>query len=470
MKARIIFILLLLFAAPSYGAELPAAAAPAAQHGNLASMYFWGWGVKRDYAQAMSLWLKAAGAGDPVAVFNIGEMYEDGWGVKRDYAEAIKWFRRAAYMGNPNAERNIGEAYSGGFGVKQDPAEAAKWYRQAAAQGDYIAQLSIGGMYARGEGGLKQDAVQAYMWLDLAAKAKITTPADEAPALVETFDSSIGLYAARQRDALAAKMAPADIAEAQRLVAAWKPSTFQPPSAAALAAHAFEESDAAVTFHDYQAALQLLAPLALQGNARAQEKIGTLYANGQDGANRNYPVAMQWFQKAAAQNYARAQVDIGWMYENGWGVQRDYTEAVKWFRKAAELGDAVAQRNIGVVYGGGWAGVQQDLAEAGKWYRKAADQGDFAAQFEIGGMYARGTGGLPQDNVQAYMWFSVAAAAARNMPQNAFSIVETYDSSIIDYAAKQRDVVAQKMTPAQIAQAQQLAAAWKPASNGGGEK
>ena len=59
MKARIILLLLLFFAA----------SAPAAQRGNLASVYFLGWGVKRDYAQAMKLWfkLKAAGALPPAS-------------------------------------------------------------------------------------------------------------------------------------------------------------------------------------------------------------------------------------------------------------------------------------------------------------------------------------------------------------------------------------------------------------------
>ena len=56
---------------------------------------------------------------------------------------------------------------------------------------------------------------------------------------------------------------------------------------------------------------------------------------------------------------------------------------------------------------------------------------------------ARGRG-VPQDCVQAYKWLSLAA-----------------DQDNVD-AVTDRDLVAAKMTPAQIAQAQKLARDWKP--------
>jgi len=51
-----------------------------------------------------------------------------------------------------------------------------------------------------------------------------------------------------------------------------------------------------------------------------------------------------------------------------------------------------------------------------------------------------------RDYVQAHMWYSLAAARG-NEP-----------------AAKDRDSLAQKMTPDQIAESQRLAAEWKPKS------
>ena len=137
------------------------------------------------------------------------------------------------------------------------------------------------------------------------------------------------------------------------------------------------------------------------------------------------------------------------MYANGQGVPQDYAEAVKWYRKAAEQGDATAQSNLGVMYEKG-QGVPQDYAEAVKWWRKAAaEQGNAFAQSNLGTMYANGRG-VPQNYVQAHVWFNLAAANARSI-WGLGDAIDFYD------AVKNRDIVAGKMTPAQIAQAQEMA-------------
>jgi TPR repeat protein len=92
-------------------------------------------------------------------------------------------------------------------------------------------------------------------------------------------------------------------------------------------------------------------------------------------------------------------------------------------------------------------GVPQNYREALKWYRKAADQGNAMAQYNIGAMYVSGHG-VPQDYVTAHMWFNLSAAQDD------------------DDAAKNRDVIAQRMTLAQIAEAQKLAREWRPKPHG----
>ena len=120
----------------------------------------------------------------------------------------------------------------------------------------------------------------------------------------------------------------------------------------------------------------------------------------------------------------------------------DYSTAYRLFRPLAEQGYALAQFNLGLMYANG-QGVPQDYAAAVSWYRKAADQGNASAQYNLGVAYATGHG-VPQDYVQAHKWFNLAAASGNAN------------------AVKARDIVAAKMTPAQIAEAQRLAGAWKP--------
>ena len=73
-----------------------------------------------------------------------------------------------------------------------------------------------------------------------------------------------------------------------------------------------------------------------------------------------------------------------------------------------------------------------------KWYKPAAEQGDAIAQSNLGVMYEEGKG-VPQDYVRAHMWFSIAVISGDKT------------------ASKSRDIVAKKMTPSQIEEAQNLA-------------
>jgi uncharacterized protein len=127
----------------------------------------------------------------------------------------------------------------------------------------------------------------------------------------------------------------------------------------------------------------------------------------------------------------------------------DNTTAMRLFRPLAEEGRADAQTRLGAMYDNG-NGVAQDYGEAIKWYRKAADQGYAEAQNRLGLMYYDGNG-VPKDYVQAYKWFSLAA-----------SKYEALEALRPEAAIQNRDRVAAKMTPAQIAEAQKLANEWKP--------
>ena len=132
----------------------------------------------------------------------------------------------------------------------------------------------------------------------------------------------------------------------------------------------------------------------------------------------------------------------------------DYATALRLLRPLAEKGDPVAQFNLGGLYADG-AGVPQDYAEAVKWYRLAAEQGSAGAQNSLGAMYENGRG-VAKDYVQAHKWYNLAAAHIFPAPTDKVS------NALRDKFVKSRDLVAAKMTPAQITEAQKLAREWKP--------
>ncbi len=104
--------------------------------------------------------------------------------------------------------------------------------------------------------------------------------------------------------------------------------------------------------------------------------------------------------------YRKTEFDLGLKYQNGDSMHQDHAKAAYWFRRAAERGEAPAQARLGLIYEKGL--------------------------------------GVPQNNILAHMWSNLAVLQGN----------EDAESS--------RDIVAQRMTPAQIAEAERLAREWKP--------
>jgi len=175
---------------------------------------------------------------------------------------------------------------------------------------------------------------------------------------------------------------------------------------------------------------------ANQGYVDAQYILGMRYSNGQ-GVVQDYVEAAKWYRLAGDSGHANAQLILGRMYAMGEGVAQDYAEAVKWHRLAANQGNAIAQLLIGGAYNEG-KGVTQNYAEALKWYALAANQGNATAQYSLGFLYADGHG-TGQDYVEAHKWFNLAGVSG--------------DKD----AAAVRSILERKMTPEQIAQAQEKA-------------
>lgn len=174
----------------------------------------------------------------------------------------------------------------------------------------------------------------------------------------------------------------------------------------------FEDSTLAYQRGDSATAMELLAPLAEQGDIRAQMGLGTMTYNA---APPNYEEAAKWFRLAAEQGEVLAERYLGAMYANGLGVARDDREAVKWYGRAAEKGDADAQASLAAMYSA-----------------------------------ARGTS---QNYVQAHKWFSVAASRypASQRTKRAQAI-------------RNSELLAEKMSPSQIELARRLAREWQPKS------
>lgn len=245
------------------------------------------------------------------------------------------------------------------------------------------------------------------------------------------------------------------------------------------AARAQDVEQAWVAFErgEYASAREVFVPLAHAGHAEAQFGMGLLHEFGR-GAPLDDATAAEWYRRAAEQGEIESHLRLAIVYGNGWGSLHDYAEAARWLRRAADLGDSEGQYLLGEFYQYG-LGVARDDAEAQKWFGEAAVQGHPRAVRQVAKAHVRkkrplealewyrhaATMGLmwgfyevasahllgnafcqcdtmPQDLILAYMWFDLAALAG--------------DTN----AALNRDVVARRMTKAEIAEGKRQAELW----------
>jgi TPR repeat protein len=198
-------------------------------------------------------------------------------------------------------------------------------------------------------------------------------------------------------------------------------------------------AQAAWSAGQHGAALELWAPLAHEGVARAQSNMGAAFLEGR-GVPRDVEKAVDWLKRAAEQGDAGGQRNLAHCYHEGWGMPQDHAQAALWYEKAATQNDADAQDMLsylkltGEDYEGAriWAekaakfgrteamarlgdihdnalGVERNTKLAAAWWRQAAMMGHGEAQAMLGAAHLTGEG-VPQDRIEALHWLLRAEA------------------------------------------------------------
>ena len=135
---------------------------------NLGVCYAQGYGVMKDYKQAVYWYTKAANQGHVGSQYNLGIYYWQGCGVSQDYNQSAYWFSKAANQGMAEAQTNLGVFYYNGYGVSQDYKQSFYWHYKSANQGTALSQYYLGQLYYDGIG-VDKDYNQAVYWFTKAA-------------------------------------------------------------------------------------------------------------------------------------------------------------------------------------------------------------------------------------------------------------------------------------------------------------
>ncbi len=205
-----------------------------------------GWAayLKGNYAAALKELKPLAEAGDATAQYYLGTMYSDGHGVPHSSREAAAWYEKAARQGQPDAQFNLGFLLINGAGegtdaVAADPAAGASWLEKAGAQGNASAASYLGYLYWTGTA-LPADHDRAVYWVVRAAETGDVAAQYQAGTILASergVTNAINAYkwldlaarkgdtrAAQARDKLAAeRLAPAEVQQAKALADAWHP-------------------------------------------------------------------------------------------------------------------------------------------------------------------------------------------------------------------------------------------------------
>jgi TPR repeat protein len=217
-----------------------------------------------------------------------------------------------------------------------------------------------------------------------------------------------------------------------------------------------------------------------QGDVRALNNLGLLWARGVGVPAADFKEAMRWWKEAAKRGYTLSMNNLGLLYANGHGVEQDYAQALKWWEMSAENGDAWAMNSIGDLYENG-LGVERDYAQAREWYERAAEGGDGLAMYNLGSMFENGRG-VDADFRRAMSWYQLSSdkgigvamhnlgkmiAAGRGVPADPaeahawLSLAATYFSpeDVTEAAENAKDLaaLASTLSEQQMARAQEIA-------------
>lgn len=126
----------------------------------------------------------------------------------------------------------------------------------------------------------------------------------------------------------------------------------------------------------------------------------------------------------------------------------DMARALRILEPRAESGDVSAQTMVARIYEMDRGGVPKDEVKAAEWNERAAQQGATDAQLRLAEQLNEGAG-VPRDALQAYVW--AARAAEGGMPG----------------AEQRRRALGERLSQAQRARGDQMAAAWRPTAEPG---
>lgn len=383
----------------------------------LARMYISGDGVEHDYGAALALLTPLADAGNPEALYRLAGMYARGEGVEESDEKHIEYLEAAANAGSTDAMVSLGNIYSKGrYGVAKREKKAFGYYKKAAELGDDNGMFYLGLCYCYGIG-TEKDFEKALEWYERAAESGNLSAYS---ALGDKFmDSDFGCpdYERAMAYYQAGSQAGYDycswligemyrngrgVAQDYEEAARWYRLAMEQGYPESLIydqltemgipneGTGFAQAKAAYLNGDIDRAIELLVPLANDGDADAQALWGEmLFAQYLDsGLNdaEGLELARQMYQLAADQGNAAGLFGLGSILYFYSDDADSKASGLEYLKSAADKGDLDARALMGHLYFYG-IDVEQSYRTAFAMLAQPSESGIKSAAYLVGLMY-----------------------------------------------------------------------------------
>lgn len=164
--------------------------------------------------------------------------------------------------------------------------------------------------------------------------------------------------------------------------------------------------------------------------------------------NHDYPAARVGYEQLFQMGNLEAGFRLADMYLKGLGTAADPAHAFGLYTALVSEGEVMAEYDLGACYEYGW-GVSIDYAKAATWYRLAARHRSLPALYSLGALHAQDRI-LPRDDVEGLaLLLEASARAMGDDPAGSF---------VLEHEPAQAKRLMDRMSPADIAKARQLAA------------
>lgn len=329
----------------------------------LASLLIDGEGVARDIGRAVGLLEEVSEGGDPWVLITLGDLYAKG--LAEPAERAIAYFEEAAASGNAAAMTRLAQAYESGLGAAAaDRAKSRGFWEAAVAKGDSFASINLALLLL--DDGNEASVDRAVGLLDAGAARGEAWPATILADLLVRGD----------------KVAQ----DARRAVDLLTPLADEGNPAARVALSDIYLRGAGSVAADPGRAFALVDAALEQGEAQAASRLGFMLVRGQ-GTKQDISKGLGLLDKAvSASTDPWLAIDVGAMLANGDVVPVDGDRAIAMFRKAADLGSAAGLFRLGISYRDGVGAVEPDPVMARTYLGQAAGMGDNASRVTLAQM------------------------------------------------------------------------------------